>query len=62
MKSLTRKALNTLSGSRMVGIEEAVHGIMHFDLTICSDTTQALNLSMFQTLLHKGKKKKGEIW
>ena len=29
VKSLTRKALNTLSGSRMVGIQEAVHDIMH---------------------------------
>ena len=44
----------------MVGIQEAVHEIMHFDLTICSETMQTLNLSMCQTLLRKGKKKKGE--
>ena len=44
----------------MVGIQEAVHEIMHFDLTICSDTIQTLNLSMCQTLLRKGEKKKGE--
>lgn len=44
----------------MVGIQEAVHEIMHFDLMICSDTIQTLNLSMCQTLLRKGEKKKGE--
>ena len=41
----------------MVSIQEAVHEIMQFDLTLCSDTINVLSLSKCQALLHKKEKK-----
>ena len=47
---MTKKALNTVSGSRMVGIQEAVHSIDKLPLTLCSDKITKISLSQCQAL------------
>ena len=43
--SITKKCLNALSGHRMVPIQEAVHQIAGFPLTICSDYITSFSLN-----------------
>ena len=45
VRSITKKSLNALSGHRMVPIQEAVHQIAGFPLTISSDYITNFSLS-----------------
>ena len=48
--SITKKCLNALSGHRMVPIQEAVHQIAGFPLTICSDYITSFSLNSLNHL------------
>ena len=58
LSCLTKKALNTLTAQRMVGMSEACHEIDKLDLTICSDSITHISMSQCLALKSRSENSK----
>ena len=61
VRLITQKALNGLSGSRQVGLQEAVHLVDNQDLVMCSDIFTTLSLRQGAQLTGKDDPKTKDI-
>src|SRR5210317_2262657 len=57
VESLVKRSLNKLTEMRLVPMQEAVHEVMVYDLTLTSETFTRISLSSCQKLITNKQKK-----